>query len=115
MADTEPTADDVFDLDRIRRLVELMKEHDLSEIDLREAEQRIRVCRGAGDVVPYVAAAPPAVPPAPQPQAAAPTDTKQDDADIEFITSPMVGTFYCRSNPDADPFVRVGDSVDEER
>jgi acetyl-CoA carboxylase biotin carboxyl carrier protein len=115
MGDIEPTAEDVFDLDRIRRLVELMKEHDLSEIDLRQAEQRIRVCRGAGDVVP---AAPPAPAAAPAPHAAAPVaaapDAPEDEGDIELIKSPMVGTFYSRANPDADPFVRVGDSVNEE-
>ena len=41
---------DIFDVKRIRRLVELMKEHDLSEIDLRQGEQRIRIRRGANHV-----------------------------------------------------------------
>jgi acetyl-CoA carboxylase biotin carboxyl carrier protein len=116
MAETEATAEDVFDLDRIRRLVELMKEHDLSEIDLREAEQRIRLCRGGGDVVPYVQAAPP-VPAASAPASAAPSapaDAAEDESHIVFIKSPMVGTFYSRPNPNTDAFVRVGDSVDED-
>ena len=47
MSDSEANADDVFELERIRRLIELMKEHDLSEIDLRQAQHRIRLCRGS--------------------------------------------------------------------
>ena len=47
VAMSEPkTGADVFEIERIRRLVELMKEHDLSEVDLRESRQRIRICRG---------------------------------------------------------------------
>src|SRR4029450_7177328 len=45
-ADQNSGSCSVFEIDRIRRLVELMKEHDLSEVDLRESRQRIRICRG---------------------------------------------------------------------
>ena len=47
MSDSGTGPDDVFDVDRIRRLVELMEQHDLREVDLRQAEQRIRLYRGA--------------------------------------------------------------------
>ena len=46
MSGAENSPDDVFDVDRIRRLVELMEDHDLREVDLRQAEQRIRLRRG---------------------------------------------------------------------
>jgi acetyl-CoA carboxylase biotin carboxyl carrier protein len=109
----------VFEIDRIRRLVELMKEHDLSEVDLRESRQRIRICRGPQ----FAAMAPPAMnfaashssPVAPQsgpsagPAKAAPA---VEIANTTVIKSPMVGTFYSRANPKAEPFVKVGDSVD---
>src|SRR5438128_2168658 len=70
---SEPKASsDVFEIDRIRRLVELMKEHDLSEVDLRESRQRIRICRGPKEG-PRPAYGPPPPPPPPAPPAAGST------------------------------------------
>src|SRR5271154_6003858 len=88
---------DIFDVKRIRRLVELMNEHELAEIDLRQADQRIRLRKG-GD--PLVSVAP--VRPASAPVAAAEASStsaiagsaKPDDKDIIAIKSPMVGTYY---------------------
>jgi len=116
MTESQSPADDVFGLDRIRDLIELMKEHDLSEIDLRQQEQRIRLCRGGQPLVPFVAASNPATPPAPAPSPTAHTDSPRpgDDANIVLIRSPMVGTFYARPNPNAEAFVKVGDRVDDE-
>ena len=51
MSSPVPTNQDIFDVRRIRRLVELMKEHDLSEIDLREGAMRIQLRRGSEPVV----------------------------------------------------------------
>jgi len=115
MSDSEARADDVFELDRIRRLIELMKEHDLSEIDLRQSQHRIRLCRGAVAETP-VRSLPAAVPAAPAaaPAAAPPAkDSAEDDAHIIYIKSPMVGTFYSKPNPNAEPYVRVGDHIDQ--
>ena len=53
MAESTKRTDDVFDIDRIRKLIELMKEHELGEIDLRQDDQRIRLC-GAGHGQPIV-------------------------------------------------------------
>src|SRR5215211_4527330 len=63
MSEPKVSAGSVFEIDRIRRLVELMKEHDLSEVDLRESRQRIRICRGPKE--PPRGAYPPPPPPAP--------------------------------------------------
>jgi acetyl-CoA carboxylase biotin carboxyl carrier protein len=113
MSEPKTSSGTVFEIDRIRRLVELMKEHDLSEIDLRESRQRIRICRGPKE--------PPRGygPPAPAPAAgqataasAAAKTTAADAANIAVIKSPMVGTFYSRPNPKAEPYVKVGDRVD---
>jgi acetyl-CoA carboxylase biotin carboxyl carrier protein len=105
----------VFEIDRIRRLVELMKEHDLSEVDLRESRQRIRICRGPKEGA-RVAYGPPPPPPPPAPaaagQAPAAKAVPADAANIAVIKSPMVGTFYVRPNPKAEPYVKVGDRVD---
>ena len=101
---------DIFDVRKIRRLVELMKEHDLSEIDLRQGETRIQLRRGA-DPVPAEPVAQPAV--APAPAAAAPPAKAPATAEDDFllIRSPIVGTFYTASDPDSPPYVKVGDHV----
>ncbi|HZN35436.1 MAG TPA: acetyl-CoA carboxylase biotin carboxyl carrier protein [Pirellulaceae bacterium] len=110
MSKPEPISGSVFELDRLRKLVELMKEHDLSEVDLREARQRIRVCRGPKEPPRGAYAAPPPVaaigaPPAAKAPAA-------EAANVAVIKSPMVGTFYSRPNPKAEPYVKSGDRVD---
>ena len=119
MTGSEPNPDEVFEVDRIRQLVELMEEHGLSEIDLRRQEQRIRLRRGQGESdapQEFFVPATPAAAPAPvaasmdSSQAAGPTDGEN----IQVIKSPMVGTFYCRANPDAPSFVNVGDPVSAE-
>src|SRR3954471_15309224 len=66
MTESKPGTGNVFEIDRIRRLVELMKEHDLSEVDLRESRQRIRICRGPREA-PRPAYGPPPPPPPPPP------------------------------------------------
>ncbi len=102
--------EDVFSVERIRSLIDLMKEYDLSEVDLRQDEQQIRLVRGAKQVVtaaaPAIVAAAPVVSAAPA--AAGPV---ADGPHIKVIKSPMVGTFYSRPNPKSDDFVKVGASV----
>lgn len=102
---------DVFDIKQIRRLIELMKKHDLSEIDLKQADQQVRIRRGADDV-PRIAAAP--APRLAEPAPAAAPEPKADDSRHAVITSPMVGTFYRASSPEAAPFVKVGDRIGPE-
>src|SRR5262245_65936601 len=63
MSESKTGTDSIFEVGRIRRLVELMKEHDLSERDLRESRQRIRICRGPKDAPRLAYAAPPPPPP----------------------------------------------------
>ncbi|MEM6654766.1 MAG: acetyl-CoA carboxylase biotin carboxyl carrier protein [Planctomycetota bacterium] len=107
---------DVFDVRRVRRLVELMNEHDLAEIYLQQGEQRMKLRRG-GEPATIVAtpaapaaAPPPAATPAAPPAASAPP-TAAAEAAGPTINSPMVGTFYASSSPEAAPFVKVGDQV----
>ena len=103
---------DIFDVKRIRRLVELMNEHELAEIDLRQSDQRIRLRKGGEPVVtlgPVRSAAGEAA-------AAATTAGEQAaaakaDADLAVIKSPMIGTFFVAPGPDTPPFVKVGDHV----
>jgi acetyl-CoA carboxylase biotin carboxyl carrier protein len=107
-----PTRADIFDVKKVRQLIELMKEHDLNELDLRQADNRVRIRRG-GEVVAYSAPAPaPAAAPA-APAAAAATPAADDR--MVVIKSPMVGTFYKASSPDSPAFVKVGDRIGPEK
>ncbi len=112
---------DIFDVRRVRRLVELMKEHDLSEIDIRDGATRIKLRRGSDPVVtvagPPPASGYPAAAPAVGPAASPPPTAEQrraDDAHVAVIKSPIVGTFYAAPNPESPPFVKVGDHVGPE-
>jgi acetyl-CoA carboxylase biotin carboxyl carrier protein len=113
MASQPPNTGDVFDVRKIRRLVELMNEHDLSEIDLRDADVRIRLRKGHDTVITSMAAPPSS--PAPMapaaPPAAAPAEKAADEKDVVLIKSIMVGTFFTSPSPDAPPFVKVGDHI----
>jgi acetyl-CoA carboxylase biotin carboxyl carrier protein len=121
MGNSGSNPDDVFDVRRVRRLVELMQEFELAEIDLRQAEQRIRLRKDQEPVIvpggyaPMTAA--PVVPAAVAPPAASnpasPAATAEAAAG-QFIVSPMVGTFYASSSPDSPPFVKVGGQVGPE-
>ncbi len=110
-----PSSGDIFDVKKIRRLVELMNEHDLAEIDLRQADQRIRLRRGVdpvvsmGEVRQHV---PVTVAPSAAPVAAA--SSTADTSSVVVIKSPMIGTFYSAANPESKPFVKVGDHVGPE-
>ena len=112
---------EVFEIDRIRQLIELMKEHDLSEVDLRHETKRIRMRRGAeqptfqlpaaGPAAPYVPAVAPAAPATPA--AAPPADAAPvEDENVVYVKSPMVGTFYSKPKPESPNFVKIGDHVE---
>ena len=109
-----PTPGDLFDVKKVRRLIELMKEHDLSELDLKQADNRVRIRRG-GDVVTYSAPAPQTARPAAGPAAEPVAKESASDARMLMIKSPMVGTFYRASGPDAAMFVKVGDRIGPEK
>ncbi len=113
MTGSEPNPEEVFDVERIRQLVELMEEHGLSEIDLKHLQQRIRLRRGnelSSVVAPVAAPLPPVAVPTSEPTVQT-TQRNEDDENIVLIKSPMVGTFYNKPNPEADTFVKVGDHV----
>ena len=110
---------DVFDVRRIRRLVELMQDNDLTEIDLQQGEMRIRMKKGSKETVAASGAVVPhhVVPHILPPPSVATTQTAVavDESHIAYIKSPMVGTFYTAANPQSPPFVKVGDSVHPEK
>ena len=106
---------DVFDVPKVRRFVQLMKDFDLSELELSQGDVRISLKRGGMTEIvaaPAVAAAPVAAAAVPAEEPAAPAG---DASYIATITSPIVGTFYSKANPNAAPYVSVGSSVSDEQ
>lgn len=94
-----------INLEQLRELIQLLEESDLTEIEIEQDDDRIRIRRERASV------APPAIAdPASTTQVAAPAEAVEPDED-EYVTSPFVGTFYRSPSPDADPFVEVGDEV----
>ncbi len=110
MAGSPSNQGDIFDVKRIRRLVELMNEHELSEIDLRQADQRIRLRKGGEPIITGPAVTQ-QVAPAAAPTAPAEAPDASIPSDVVEIKSPMIGTFYSSSSPESPPFVKVGDHV----
>lgn len=106
----------VFNVNQVRELIELMEAHDLNEVDLKQADQRIRLRRGGEGPVAYAAAPAPAVAPAAvaAPAAAAgaaAASAPAADDNTELILSPTIGTYYSRPKPDAPEFLKVGDAI----
>jgi acetyl-CoA carboxylase biotin carboxyl carrier protein len=93
----------------VQQLVDLMTRNDLNTVDIRDGEKRVILKRGAPDVHPGLSAAP-RIAHQPAPSGPAP----DADAGLLQIKSPMVGTFYSASSPDAKPLVAVGSKVDED-
>ena len=109
-----------MNLDEIRQILELVREHELSELELERDGLKIRVRKAAGDpaVVPQGYAAPAGRPSAPvsasltQEVAEIPPEPEPDTAeDLAIIKSPIVGTFYRAPEPGSPPFVDVGQTV----
>jgi acetyl-CoA carboxylase biotin carboxyl carrier protein len=108
-----------MNLEEIRQVIELMKENDLAEFEVEEQGFRIALKRRAAVEPPgVVVATPPAVapvPPARETSASAPSPSPEDpEAGWIEIKAPIVGTFYRAPSPDAEPFVSVGQPVEED-
>ena len=105
-----------FESDYIEKLAKIIADNDLTEISLEDGEQAITIRKDLPEVN-MVASAPAAVAAAPQvapvvaPQASAQAPAAKEEVKGKAITSPMVGTFYAASSPEAAPFVEVGSTV----
>ncbi len=103
-----------MNLKKLKELLAIMEAHDLCEIEIEEGDTRIRLKKsgaGAGEVVTPTVVHVPAVVPVLQAQQQEPEPEEATEETTE-ITSPMVGTFYRASAPDAEPFVSVGDPLE---
>ena len=105
-----------FESDYIEKLAKIIADNDLTEISLEDGEQAITIRKDLPEVnmvasAPAAVAAAPQVAPAAAPQASAQAPAAKEEVKGKAITSPMVGTFYAASSPEAAPFVEVGSTV----
>ena len=101
-----------MDIRKIKKLIELVEESGIAELEITEGEESVRISRGVVAAAPVAYAAPqvamaPAATPAAAPAAAAAAPALSG----HVVRSPMVGTFYRSASPDAGPFIEEGSQV----
>jgi acetyl-CoA carboxylase biotin carboxyl carrier protein len=117
-----------MDIRKVKKLIELLDDSGIAEIEITEGEESVRISRypagapvAAAPVVHHAPAPPAAPAPAsaptlaavPSPDAAAPAAAEAADEEGFEVTAPMVGSYYAASSPGAAPYVQVGDRVNE--
>jgi acetyl-CoA carboxylase biotin carboxyl carrier protein len=109
-----------MDIRKIKKLIELLEESGIAEIEIKEGEEALRISRmptgPAVHQLPAMAGLPLGAPmPAPAPAAATPRAAEPAAAKAKpnehVITAPMVGTFYAAASPGAKPFIEIGDEI----
>ena len=108
-----------MDLRKIKALIDLLEKSNLAELEIKEGEESVRLARVSKHAPVAMAPAPvahvehprPAVPMPALAATAAEAKGSKDVPDGHTVRSPMVGTFYASPNPDAAPFVKVGQTV----
>ena len=105
-----------MNLRKLKTLIDLVAESGISELEVTEENDKVRIVNKVQTVTvasaPVVAAAPAPAPAAPAAAPAAPAAAEEPAVTGTPVTSPMVGTFYRAPNPGAEPFVKVGDRVE---
>ena len=105
-----------MDIDRIKTVIDLMREHELNEFAIEEPDFKLTLKRGGAAMMMAPQMMAPAMAPAaaPAPTAAPAAPAAAADDGLTPIPSPLVGTFYRAGSPDADPFVSVGSRVNKD-
>lgn len=108
-----------MDIRKIKKLIELLEESNLAELEIREGEETVRLSRWPKNL-PMPSAAPTMIPvaqvapthaPAPAAASHAPSAPAEAAHDGTVVRSPMVGTYYAASAPNAPPFIKVGQQI----
>jgi acetyl-CoA carboxylase biotin carboxyl carrier protein len=103
-----------MDIRKVKKLIELLEESNIDEIEIKEGEESVRISRNGAQAMTLAASALPAyaAPPPPPPVAAAPALAPEPAASSgHVVNSPMVGTFYRSPSPASPSFVEVGQTV----
>jgi acetyl-CoA carboxylase biotin carboxyl carrier protein len=103
-----------MDIRKVKKLIELLEESGIAEIEIHEGEESVRISRNSQSAPAVYAAPAPAAPAAPAAAAPAPAAAEESASTVPSghqVTSPIVGTFYRSPSPTAKAFVEVGQSV----
>ncbi|GAC16370.1 acetyl-CoA carboxylase biotin carboxyl carrier protein [Aliiglaciecola lipolytica] len=105
-----------MDIRKIKKLIELVEESGISELEITEGEESVRIHRASASPQASVHYAPapapaPVAAPAPAPAASAPAPAASPEVSGHVVKSPMVGTFYRSASPSSPAFVEVGQKV----
>ena len=107
-----------MDLRKLKKLIDLVEESGITELEVTEGEEKVRIVKQAAIAVPQTYTIPPGVLPAAAPAPREKSSVFDDDLDDEpdepegeTVKSPMVGTFYRASSPGAKPLVEIGQSI----
>ncbi len=106
-----------MDIRKIKKLIELLEESGIAEIEIKEGEEAVRISRMPGGIAAHQIPAMPSLPAAAPQAGAQPSEAAAESAppaprpNEHVITAPMVGTFYAAPSPGAKPFVSIGDEV----
>ncbi|MCX7544535.1 acetyl-CoA carboxylase biotin carboxyl carrier protein [Marinicella gelatinilytica] len=109
-----------MDIRKIKKLIELLEASSLTELEITEGEEKVKLSRQsmqAPQAQTYMMPSAPQQVAQPAPPSPQQTTEQNQDEDVpeatgQIVRSPMVGTFYASPSPDAEPFVKVGQSVD---
>ncbi len=103
-----------MDIRKVKKLIDLLEESGINEIEIHEGEESVRITRAASAPQGYFAPPMPAAPTtaAPVSAATAPAETVAEESPGHRVVAPMVGTFYRAPSPGARPFVEVGSTVE---
>ena len=104
-----------MDIRKVKKLIELLEESGIAEIEIKEGEESVRISRmPTAPAAQHYVAAPMLAPPAASTPAAAPlaaVASPRPTTNENVIPAPMVGTYYAAASPTAKPFVQIGDEV----
>ena len=117
-----------MDLKELKEILQILDDREITEFELEEEGRKLRICKArplpaghaaaTGALAAAVPAAPPSAPPAPRPSAATAASAPEaapaaagTEAGLTVVKSPIVGTFYRTPDPNAPPFVNVGDRI----
>ncbi|MBE0622653.1 MAG: acetyl-CoA carboxylase biotin carboxyl carrier protein [Burkholderiales bacterium] len=100
-----------MDLRKLKKLIDLVQESGISELEVTEGEEKVKIVKSGGSGITYAVPETASAPPTATPLVHAPAAAAPAEISGHVVKSPMVGTFYRSSSPGTKPFVEVGDTV----
>ena len=107
-----------MDIRKVKKLIEMLENSNLEEIEIQEGEESVRLVKSNGNIKNISSSQSVAVPQmstsvTPEEESQSEEEVNQESEEGNFITSPMVGTFYASASPGTKPFINIGDLVAE--